>query len=411
MNYPFTRIASLVLAFGFFISCNTLQSSQQAQTDSQPLSETQLEQKIDSLNQRISAGDSTAELLYQKGYYLSKLAQKKEQPRDRAPLYREVNTALQWSIDNDAATTGIPEQNSARELLTVSWSNEHNRGVEIMLSDSTLDSPEYRRAAAHFKNATIIIPDSAISYKMEARAHYKNQQPGKAIATLEKARSNISNVPPLLLEQLAYLYLQQEQPQQAINIYEKAESFSNQNLNLIHGLANAYISAGAHRKAITLLQRLVDEKPENIIYRQSLATELYYLASAKIDSLISNNNNGISQVSNSDFPSIDSLLKRAEGHFSQLVKQNPENKELKQRFAQFYHNSASNYQQLLPVVNSQPTATTVESRIVDFLNSSLPLFEELAERNPKQKTYWQNLYQAYSYLGMQEKAEQAKSNL
>jgi len=167
MNYSFTRIASLVLAFGLFISCNTFQSTSNP-NNAEELTPSQLRDRIASIDQKL-ATDSTANLLYQKGHYLTKLAQKINNPQERTPLYKNAQQVLEETSRSKTASTSLNEK--ARELLNVSWSHEHNKGVKLMQNDSTIDSSRFKQAAAHFTNATVIIPDSAISYKMGARAY------------------------------------------------------------------------------------------------------------------------------------------------------------------------------------------------------------------------------------------------
>lgn len=53
MIHPITRIASFVLAFGFFISCTTLSTSEPPITVPDNLSEDQLQQHIDSLAEEV----------------------------------------------------------------------------------------------------------------------------------------------------------------------------------------------------------------------------------------------------------------------------------------------------------------------------------------------------------------------
>lgn len=394
-----TRIASLVLAFGFFIGCSTLQSSNS--NSPQDLSAEQLQQKIDSLDQQIDSGNTNPDLFYKKGKFLTELAQERNNPAQRITPYKNARQALTQAEELYRGSEKV------QELLKVTWSIEHNEGVKILRSDTT-GSPDFTRAAAHFNNATIVIPDSSISYKMKARAFYKDQQIGKAINTLEDARQNVDEIPTLLLEQLAFLYLENDQPKKAVEIYEEAESFSDQSLNLLHGLSNAYINAGEHEKALELLQQLIESDPKNIIYGQTLARELYFVAAGQLDSIISDI--GEDGQKNVELNSVDSLLTRSENQFERTLDGNPENEELKLSFAKFYHNSASKYQQLLPHVDSAKKQQLTE-KIEDYLSSSISLLEQLAEERPEDKEVWQNLYQAYSYLGMEEKARNAKSNL
>lgn len=406
MIHSFTRIASFVLAFGFFISCSSLQSSTE-NSDSPTLSERQLKQQIDSLDKQISSNPNSADLHYQRGSLLTKLAQKQSNPTQRTSPYTEAYQALTKATDLYTDSSN-PESEKVQELLKVTWSIEHNQGVKILQSDGT-NTPNYKDAAAHFHNATIVIPDSAISYRMQARAFYKDQQPDQAISVLEKARQNVDGTPPTILEQLAFLYLENDQPQKAVTIYEEAESFSDQNLNLLHGLSNAYINAGEHQKAVELLEQLIESKPENIIYGQTLATELYFIADQHLKTVDSNLRAG-NKLGDTKFGVADSLLNRSEGQFQKILDANPEDQNLKESVARFYHNAASKYQQLLPFID-QVNKQQLEDKIKNYLSSSIPLLEQLAEKDPDNKRIWHNLYQAYSYLGMESEARKAKSNL
>jgi predicted Zn-dependent protease len=408
MIHLFTRIASLTLAFGFFISCSTLQSSDQDNQASRDLSEKEIQQQLDSLNAEIDSGKNVPNLYYQKGFLLTKIAQTQDEPAQRTGFYTEAYQALTQAADLYKNTPGINSE-KAEELLNVTWSNEHNQGVQILQSDTSKKNPDYTRAAAHFKNATIVIPDSAISYKMGARAYYKNKQPQKAIDVLQNARQNISNIPASFLEQLAFLYLENDQQQKAVEIYEQAESFSDQNLNLLHGLANAYINTGQHQKAVELLEQLSTNEPENVIYGQSLAMELYFTAAEKLETITSNLRQG-NQVGKNLLSEVDSLLLRAEDQFKRILDKKPKDQDLKLSFGTFYQNSASKYQKLLPFVEQQQK-NKLDKKVNQYIFSSIPLFEQLAEEKPDNQQIWHNLYQAYSYLGMEEKAQKAKSNL
>lgn len=402
MIHSITRITSLVLVFGFFIGCSTLKNTNEQEANR--LSEGQLQQRLDSLNTLLEKQKSP-QLFYEKGRYLTELALKKEHPGRRPPIYINARQALNKSIE---LATEPEEAKRARELLKVTWSHEHNEGVRIIQQDSSVTTPNYKRAAAHFNNATVVIPDSSISYEMAARVYYKNQQNQKAINVLEEAESTINQPPTSLLEQLAFLYLETDQIQKAIETYERAEPFSNQNLNLLHGLSNAYITAGEHHKAAELLQTLIESKPDNVIYRQSLANELYFIAKDMLDEVSAELQDGAS-LEETAFDSAEALLSQSENQYKKILQDNHQDSVTQQHFAQFYHNSAAEYQQLLSNVDNEQAAK-LSKKIEHFLSSSIPLLEQLAEQQPENKQIWRNLYQAYSYLGMKEKAQQAKTN-
>jgi len=404
----FTRIASLVLAFGLFISCSTL-SLQKKDTTKNPdeLSENLIRQRLDSLDKQIDQGTQDPALFYQKALLLTELAQKKAPPSDRTPIYSKVHDTFKKASDLFADSAGSKTE-KIRQLIKISWSNEHNQGVQIMQTDSTLSSSDYQKAADYFKNATIIIPDSSISYKMEAKAYYKNHKEEKAISVLEGARNHIQDMPTPLLAQLAFLYSDTQQPLKAIEVYKQMDPAKGQNLNIIHGLINAYIAAGEHQNALNLLQSLIAKEPDNIIYQQTLASELFTVASQQLNSVASSLQKG-TKLSNTKFQNADSLIGKAEQQFKKLSKENPEDLDIMQQFATFYQNSASEYQRILPLVN-QEEKLQIERQITNYLTSSIPLLKELTKQHPDNKNTWKNLYQAYSYLGMKEEAQNAKSH-
>lgn len=406
-----TRVAIpmfIGIAFGFFISCSVI-SPDKTNNPDEELSQRQLEERIQEIDEQIESNDPNPNLLFSKGELLSKLARKYDDPSDRTSVYSNLRQSLvkaRSEFENAGNQSGEEEAN---QLLNVTWSNEHNSGVRLMQQDTTQTNDDFERAAEHFNNATVIIPDSSISYEMQARAYYKLNQQDKAIEILERARQNIEPLPSSLLEQLAYLYLENNEIQKAVSVYEEAKSVSDEDLNLIHGLANAYISKNDHQKAVELLNLLIENKPESVLYAQTLGTELYHLAAAKIDAAIAKYEKDSSD-SIDLLPEVDSLLTKAENQFKESLKVNPDDYELERSFAYFYQNSASKYQQLLPYL-SEDKANFVNDKIQYYLRSSIPLFLKLAEQNPQERNFLKNLYDIYIYLGMDEKAAETKEKL
>lgn len=411
MQITITRIVIPIIGitFGFFIGCSTLSPPSQTPDAPDELTKQELKVEIASANKQIEAGQADADLYYHKGYLLTQYAQKLEEPAERTATYQELQKTLQ-KAEKLFEVANLPSgKQKVDELLKVTWSSEHNLGVQIMQSDSTLESEDYEKAATHFKNATEVLPDTAISYKMEARAYYRNGKTTQALTTLEKAKSQIEKLPPEMLEQLAFLYLETEQPARAVAIYEEAEStFSSNDLNIIHGLANAYISAGEHKKAIDLLNELVENEPDNIIYSQTLANEYYHLGSSRLSKII----DGSAPAENNEalLAEADSLFTQARQQLESSISRNNGNQELLKAIARFYQNTAAKYQKVLTEVSDDKKGG-INEIIRDYLSSSIPVYESLAQQNPDTKDYWKNLYQVYSYLGMNKEAEEAKSKI
>lgn len=408
MSHYFTRTASLVLAFGFFISCTSLQSSNQYSDSTNELSKQEINNRLTDLDNEIASNPEQADLYYQKGKLLTSLAKKEDSPTKRTDSYSNARSSLDKALTLYQDQSESASVNKITDLLNVTWSLEHNKGIELMQPQAT-DQAEYGRAAAHFHNATIIIPDSANAYTMKARALYNDQQPKEAIATLEQAQKELASPPSSLLEQLAFLYLEHNDPQKAVAIYEQAQSFSSDNMNVLHGLANAYIDVGDHGKAVEILKQLIDSKPQNVVYRESLATELYFLGKSKLDAVIASVKEEKS-LAETNLDSAKTLISEAEKQFKNVLESNSNDQKLQYRVAQFYYNSASKYQQLLAHVN-EDHRESLQELVTNYLSASVPLLEVAAERNPDNQNIWDQLYRAYTILGMEREAENAKDNL
>ena len=405
MAIPFIGIA-----FGFFISCSTLSSNQRPESGD-TLTAEDLKNQLGDIEQRISGNPENPEAYYQKGSVLGKLAQRQEVPGDRTSYYRQMQAALSEATQRYERGGKVQRTETIDELLQVNWSYEHNQGVEILQNDSTTNAEDFSRAAAHFNNAIIIIPDSAVSYKMKARALYQNGDTEMAIKTLEAARSQIEDLPGSYIEQLAYLYLEQDRPQEAITIYEETQPFSEENLNLLHGLANAYITADWHRRAIQLLGRLVKNEPGNPVYLESYGTELYRLGVRHYDSLSSESSMDSLEMAKTR-AGADTLFAMAKNQFRTLVEGNPQQLEYKQQLADMHKNHAVKLNQVKSLF-PEPVQREMQNQLETSLTDAATLYEDLTEQRPDRTVYWENLYQVYSSLGMQERANEvkAKANL
>lgn len=398
----YTRIAGLVLAFGFFFGCSVTKNT----SDNDSPSEGSYEQRIAAVDKQLETEPHNPALYYEKGTLLVEWAQDKKEASQRTTLYEEADHFLQKadSLSDTGRGTDI-ETHEDDQLRGLAWSNEHNQGIQTTQSASS--EKDYRQAAIHFNNAAAIMPDSSVSYKKGSQAFYKGDEPQKAIDLLERARTKVTPTPVELLEPLAFLYMETDQPSKAITIYKEARSRLSHNFNLMHGLSNAYIEAEDHKNAIDILQQLTDKNPENTTYRFSLASEFYKAGREKIiaitDELEEN-----SAFNSTAFSIADSLFSQAETHYSYLIDKEPENTRFVYQTVQFYQNRAAQYQRLLPHL-SQEKKKEMTNNIEKNISASVPLLEQLTEQTPN-KQLWEYLYRTYSYLGMQKEAEKVKSN-
>lgn len=398
MSYPIARMSCLVLAFGLLIGCSTLQDlTGGSDTPAAEPGGGNPESELAELNRRIENGEADAFTYYRKGEILQERARAIKAPAPRQPLYREMRRALleARSRPDDGEDAGTADR--ADELLKVSWSNEHNSGLQHSGADSTRAGTDPERAVAHFRNAITIIPDSLSSYRLKARTHYRNGQPTEAIATLEEARGRIAPLPADIFEQLAFLHFEQENYEEAIAVYREAGAAQSDNRNMVHGLANAYIQAGRHAEAIPLLQELADSRPGNLSYALSLGTELWFAGRAHIEQA------GEPPLEEAAYRRGDSLFRRAEALYSELVEDRPEDESLRRQFAHLCQNVSLLYRDHagLPGAPQQ----MLQGLITHYLKTSLPHLVFLSDREESgEDEYTRRLISVYTWLGMEEQA-------
>lgn len=404
-----TRMAGLVLAFGFFIGCSVLQNTEQQSAESPGiLSEQEFEEYLREVEKQIST-NPTADLYLRKGNLLIEWAQQQSDPQQRTEFYHQADLALTKSDSLADTLTNSGLKDEINQLRQVVWSSEHNEGVQYLQDAQSKD--KYRQAGEHFTNASAIMPDSSSSYEMATRAFYKADESQRAITLLEEAQSRLQPPPVQLLESLAFLYMETGNAQKAAQTYKQALNQVNFSFNLMHGLANAYIESKEHQKAADILRQLVEKQPNTIRYRKVLAKELYQGGEKQIQTIIDNVevNQSLDQ---SNFAQADSLFNNAEKQYSYLIDNHSEDidMDLYYETAQFYQNTAAYYQKILPHLNNQ-MEKEISDTINTYLSTSLPLLEKLAEEEQPRQQIWQQLYQTYSYLGMEEEAMNVKDNL
>ncbi len=403
-----TRMAGLVLAFGFFIGCSVFQNSSEQQTAESPdiLSEKEFKEYITDVENQIST-NPTADLYFRKGDILIEWAQQQSDPQQRTKFYQQADIALTKSDNLTDSLANSALKDEINQLRQVVWSSEHNEGVQHLQDAQSKD--KYQRAGVHFSNASAIIPDSSSSYEMATRAFYKANEPQRAITLLEQGQLRLQPPPVQLLESLAFLYMEKGEPQKAAQVYNQALKQVNFSFNLMHGLANAYIESKEHQKAADILRQLIEKQPNTIRYRKLLAKELYRGGEKQIQVVIDDIQTNKS-LNESNFSQAGSLLTMAEEQYSHLIDNHSDDMDLYSEAAQFYQNTAAYYQQLLPHLNNQ-MKKEISDTINTYLSTSLPLLEQLAEEDQPSQQIWQQLYQTYSYLGMEEEAMNIKDNL
>lgn len=281
-----TRIAMLVIAFGFFISCTPRYES--TLTSISNLTVDELLDRATEIRQT-NPDDPAAHQLEATAYLRT--------ARTKSPDLRENDyRAMKIAFDNaligySAKSNGDAERTKVLEDIESAWSFEHNLAAGIVSSDSANNNQELSLASVHAHNAIIIVPDSLISYELLADIYSRMGNIDLAINVLTFADSTLANQAGRTHESLAFLFYNKGDFENAVSWYEKAfkwnqSQISNPSdpsiteltkgslLNTWHGLINAYIAARQTEKAIEGLEELIQTYPNNSTYRLLLSRQL-----------------------------------------------------------------------------------------------------------------------------------------
>lgn len=390
MTYQIPRMLSLALAFGIFftLSCSTLQDTESANSSDD---ETTLREKISNINQEISENPENTNLQTEKAQLLYRYSQTIPAPENRTPVYQNIRDIANNYSSNSRSS------NQLNKVLSEAWYNEQQSGVRLLQRSESTQDQDVSRITSHFENAITLIPDSLQTYGLLATTYYQHGNLNQSIEILEQAEEQRDQYNPAISEKLAYLYLESGNLVEAERRYRDLVESNPDKLLYKHGLINVLILSDKHDETIDMLEELSEEYPARYSYQESLATELYYMFKSKTDSYVSSSSN--SELSEDEREELTGLLASVHTIFETIQESLPSSEENLFRMASFYKNASQRLQQL-PDDNGE--FDDMES---EFMENSLPLWEQLVEINPDNLGYINNLYQVYLELGMQEEAE------
>ncbi|HKJ31233.1 MAG TPA: tetratricopeptide repeat protein [Balneolales bacterium] len=427
MNY-ITRMAGILLAFGFFFGCNNTTTSH-FQAAKLNLNQQDYSKALSSINKAIKKNPQNPESYYYKGYILNKMASENNEPSNNEHLYREMRHALMKAKSLFKKSPNVDSNDHKIDnLLTQSWSKEHNLGVKIMKNDSSLTQKDLNNALAYLNNATIIQPDSEITYEVKSDVYYRLGDLPKAVNSMETAVAKSNDHTKEELERLAFLYLENQQYDHAIDTYKEALEDNPGNINLLHGLENAYLANGNHQQAVALIKRLINKDPNNAEYRMAYGTQLFSIGKQYLQKLTSVSKQMMSFAKQNDNyqndnnyqalkDSANSLDSEAQNYFNsaenQLLKsQSIDSTNINTDYALgiLYHDYATAYLNMEKVIPNKKLAELYKGRIQKLYKESLPYLEKVANNQPQTPSYWKILYKVYNYLGFKAKADSAYTN-
>ncbi len=367
MKYKsFTRLASIILAFGFFFACSSSSPSIDTYVDDGRFAEALVE-----IDKQLETNPDQPELYIQKGEILITIAES-EAVEDRSTYYQEAVDTFR-----EAEFQGVSESQSEfiEETLYNAWINELNTGTEIYENDRA------EAALFHFDNAIILNPTESTAYLSKSVAQYNSNNLDDAIETLNEARGTLVDVPDKLYEYLGFLHLQNSNAEQAIFYYELANTDITSNKNIAFGLVNIYILNRERERAIDLLQDLNNQIPNDARIKNVYGTQLFFITEGVLNDLSD------AYITN-DLTMVDQLKFEAEGVGEQAEEElisayelASTNQEYIQSLAVFYNNLTGMYLSLAEIAPDED-ATTYSNKAETLVGLAIQYYELLASLNP-----------------------------
>ena len=196
-------------------------------------------------------------------------------------------------------------------------------------------------------------------------------------------------------------------------------------------LADAYIQAGERDRAISLVEELIENEPENPQYRRVLGTQVYqsverisnevstlYEELFELRQAARNQRGQELEQTQSEIEALESEIEAQEQEIDELseisiremskvVELVPDDESANFILGIIYQNRAANLFERRNNTTDNEQAAEYDERAKENLEQARQYYERAAEINPDNPENWQSLFQVYTALGMEEEAEEA----
>lgn len=389
---------------------------------------------IETANRAIEEDSTNSLAYYYKGVALGQSAHMKEDPADRKPIYEETRkTLLESKKWMERAEDRPDEYDDVGEAIISFWAFEHNQGIDYLTDDSAraaVATPD-EYALSNFINATVIEPDSALSYIALSSTHFNQGNLQSAISAYEDAMTRMSEPEFDDYDFLINLYILDEDFENAERLSIEAREYYPGETRLVQYLADIYIQTERTDEAIELVRDLIAEDPENPQLYRVLGTQIYQSVNAinqDISNLLEESfevERDMRRASGSERDAKEAELDEMRNELDELIAQSRELTELAASemkkvielddqdhesyniLGVIYQNEAANLfdQRNFTVDNERAQELDDEARY--NLRQAQQYYERAAEIKPEEEEYWLALFQVYTTLGMEEEARDA----
>lgn len=421
------RILPILALVGLFISCGTTDPN--IREAKSLLGKQNYQAALDAVNTAIEQDSTNANGWFYKAVIQSELAKDKD-PKERRDIYKDVRGNLMKAEKLYANMEDPPEEsNRIQPVLQSIWGVEHNRAVEIATTDSLRNALTLDPAVEHLKNATILQPDSALSFEVLAQVQQMNGNYKGAIKAYEDFFERADSISTQYYITLGQLYNNEKQHEDALRVLNEGYNEYPTNENLIGTLADTYNMVGNTDKALSTVKKLIEQNPENPQYHLVYGTTLYQTVINLTQEVEENYNTLFDldrQIQQSDSPDelmaqIDSLetvndslrtmtsdlVSKASKSLKKVTELQPDNPKAYYTLGVIHQNRA--------IVISKERARTADNEKAEELNQkardefkqAMNYYEKATELEPDNQQYWRDLFRVYTNLGMNEKAEEA----
>lgn len=274
----FTRMASVILAFGLFFGCSS--PNPFVEDTKTFIDDGNLRLALQTINRGVNQEPENPEIHYFKGLVHHKMAQTETNAANKHQHYQQMGTSFRTvlRIYEEEGTRGRRSR-EIEYLRTSSWAEEHNRGVSILGDENRRSLNHIRTAVDHLRNATAILPDSTLSHELLAEAYLRLNDTAQAYSVLNEAlRFANKKQADRLHERLAYLALKTGDYDGARKAFENLSEEQRSNTNLAHGLINIYQRNMEHQKALALARQLRTRYPDKLAYEYVIGAQAHQLS-------------------------------------------------------------------------------------------------------------------------------------
>lgn len=414
----------VTLLIGILVGCGS--SNPLADEAESNLKSQNFQAALESAEQSIETYPKDPLGYYYKGVVLGQLAGETENADSSLVYYKRMNEAFDRAKEVAANAEEVPEEiERIDDVKNLLWQTEHNRAVKLVTDDSlknTVENP-LEKSVQHLQNATVIQPDSALSWTVLAQVSAMNQNFEQAAEAKEKFLTVAVDTAVKVSDymQLASYYYQLDEQQKVLEVFQRAQKQYPKNEKIVSNLADAYARTGEADKAIATVQELVEQFPENPQYHLVLGSQIYQQALLLSDTLEANAQkiSELKQQGNTQQAAqleqenqqlqqrINELTNRAEEEIKTTLEYRPDDANAYNTLGIIYQNKAKEKFDARNRTRDNEKAAKLDAQGEELLRIAMNYYEQAAEIDPDNQNYWKSLFSIYTALGMDEKAREA----